>query len=330
MAPHIGWGPSPEGGKTMTVMEFRDSESSTRRNLRWVREWGWFASLAFVPAIPDRFSRVYDDIFTASNWLGEESLFFNLGYWKDNPQTFDQAGAALARLVATEAGLGSDDVVVDVGCGFGDQDFLWADEFGPKRITGVNISVKQVEIATKRAAELGLSDIVEYMHGSASDLPQSDASATKVTALESALHFPSRSRFFDEAFRVLAPGGRLVTADVVPLANEHVSSRSSRFRPLEKIVHGIFTTGRQNHTNAEEYGQALVAAGFKDVSVYSIRDHVYPQYAEYVSRKLRQPEMRRINPLIRSFYGQRGAALWAPWLDYIVAVADKPSVGDGL
>ncbi|TQF75169.1 methyltransferase domain-containing protein [Rhodococcus spelaei] len=314
----------------MTVMEFRDSESSSRRIMRWTREWGWFASLVFVPAIPDRFSRVYDDILTASNWLGEESLFFNLGYWKDSPQTFDQAGAALARLVATEARLGSDDVVVDVGCGFGDQDFLWADEFGPKRITGVNISAKQIEIATARAAELGLSDIVEYTHGSASDLPQTDASATKVTALESALHFPSRSRFFEEAFRVLAPGGRLVTADVVPLANEYVTSKTSRLRPLGKVVHGIFTTSRQNHTNAEEYRQALIAAGFKDVRVYSIRDHVYPQYAEYVSVKLRQPEMRRMNPLIRSFFGPRGVSFWAPWLDYIVAVADKPAAGDGI
>ncbi|WP_433592757.1 SAM-dependent methyltransferase [Nocardia sp. CA-145437] len=305
-------------------MEFRDSESSTRRIMRWVREWGWFASLVFVPAIPRRFSRLYDDILTASNWLGEESMFFNLGYWKDSPQTFDQAGAALARLVATEASLGSDDVVVDVGCGFGDQDFLWADEFGPKRITGVNISAKQIEISTTRAAERGLSDIVDYVHGSASDLPQPDASATKVTALESALHFPSRPRFFDEAFRVLAPGGRLVTADVVPLA-----SRTSRLRPAGIVVRGIFTTARQNHTNAEEYRQALIAAGFENVRVHSIRDHVYPHYAEYVSRKLRQPEMRRINPLIRGFFGPRGASFWAPWLDYIVAVADKPPVGDG-
>lgn len=312
----------------MTVMEFRDSDTSTRRILRWAREWGRFASLAFVPAIPDRFSRVYDDVLTASNTPGEESLFLNLGYWKDNPQTIDQACAALARLVATEARLGPDDVVVDVGCGFGDQDFLWADEFGPKRITGVNISAKQVATATTRAAELGLSDTVEYVHGSASDLPQSDESVTKVTALESALHFPSRSRFFDEAFRVLTPGGRLVTADVVPLANEQVSSSASRSRLLRKVVHAIFTTARQNHTNAEEYREALIAAGFKDVRVYSIRHHVFAQYVEFMRLSLKQPEMRRINPMIRIFFGRAGFSVWSPWLDYIVAVADKPPVGD--
>ncbi|WP_433672902.1 SAM-dependent methyltransferase [Nocardia sp. CA-136227] len=314
----------------MTVLEFRDSESSARRTVRWVREWGWIASLLFVQKIPNRFSLVYDKVITGHNSLGEESLFINLGYWKDSPQTLDEAGAALARLVATEARLGSDDVVVDVGCGMGDQDFLWAKEFGPKRITGVNISAKQIEVSTARAAALGLSDVVEYVHGSANDLPQSDASATKVTALESALHFPSRPRFFEEAFRVLAPGGRLVTADVVPLANKYVSSEVRRSRLKRLVVHGAFTTGRKNNTDAEEYRQALLAAGFKDVRVYSIRDHVYPQYAEYVSRQRDHPQMRRINPLLRGFFGQKGADFWAPWLDYIVAVADKAPAGDCL
>lgn len=309
----------------MTVLEFRDTESSVRRAVRWTREWGWVASLLFVPRIPNRFSLVYDKIMTARNTLGEQSLFLNLGYWKDDPQDFDQAGAALARLVATEAGIEAEDVVVDVGSGLGDQNFLWAKEFGPKRITGVNISAKQIEISTARAAEQGLGDVVAYVHGSGNDLPQSDASATKVTALESALHFPSRPRFFDEAFRVLSPGGRLVTADVVPLANEQVPSEVRRSRTRRILVHRIFTTARKNNTNAEEYRQALVAAGFENVRVHSIRDHVYPQYVDYVSRKLEHPEMKRINPMIRRSFGRKGASFWAPWLDYIVAVADKPS-----
>ncbi|MEU1207180.1 methyltransferase domain-containing protein [Nocardia sp. NPDC005825] len=311
----------------MTAIEFRKSESSAGRTLRWVREWGQLTSLLFVPGISDRFSRLYDNFINSSNVLGEESLFINLGYWKDNPGTIDEASAALARLVATEADLGPGDLVIDVGFGFGDQDFLWANEFGPKRITGVNISAKQVEVATARAAELGLGDVIEYVHGSASDLPQPDASATKVTALESALHFPSRSEFFEEAFRVLAPGGRLVTADVVPLADEHVPNLAGRSRFIGKIARGTFTTARQNQTDAEEYRQALIAAGFTEVRVYSIRHHVYPQYTEYMSERLERPEMKRLNPVMRWFFGHKGASWWGPWLDYIVAIADKPAAG---
>ncbi|MGW4117168.1 hypothetical protein [Nocardia sp. NPDC004711] len=113
-------------------------------------------------------------------------------------------------------------------------------------------------------------------------------------------------------------------ADVAPLADEHVPSSPNGLRG--KVVHGIFTTARQNHTNAEEYREALIAAGFEDVGVYSIRHHVFPQYAEFVSNRSRQPETKRINPLTRMFFGSRGVSFRAPWLDYIVAVAEKPSV----
>nr|WP_245722211.1 class I SAM-dependent methyltransferase [Nocardia crassostreae] len=240
-----------------------------------------------------RVGRAYD-IVGPRNLFGEDSLFINLGYWRNRPSSLDEASRDLARLVAREADLGPHDIQLDIGFGYGDQDFLWAREFAPAEITGMNIAREQIEIATRRAADLGLSDRIHFEYGSATALPRPSPSCTKVTALESAFHFPSYPRFFAEAHRILRPHGKLVTADITPRGN------IPRYRKL------------------------LQAAGFQAISVYSIRDDVYSPLAAYLGKRLREPDMRRVNPLLRATFSRPGLMIWGPWADYIIATATKP------
>jgi ubiquinone/menaquinone biosynthesis C-methylase UbiE len=143
------------------------------------------------------------------------SLYLNLGYWAE-AATADQACEDMAELVATTAGLAPGKTVLDCGFGFADQDILWARRHAPQRILGLNVTASQVEVARRRVREAGAADIVELRVGSATAMPLPSASVDAVVALESAFHFDTRERFFDEALRVLRPGGRLVTADIIP------------------------------------------------------------------------------------------------------------------
>src|SRR5262245_18948932 len=113
-----------------------------------------FASLFFLPVKP-RVRALYA-MDGAAHLFGEESLYHNLGSWRDNPATLDEAGDAMARLVGDAAALGSEDRVLDLGFGFVDQDIYWLRRFGPARVVGLDASPAHVAAARRRVDALGL------------------------------------------------------------------------------------------------------------------------------------------------------------------------------
>jgi cyclopropane fatty-acyl-phospholipid synthase-like methyltransferase len=156
---------------------------------------------------------------------GREPYWINLGYWRDVERVnennvervgelFKAAQTQMAHLLAKTARLGPEDTVLDCGNGYADQDLLWAEEYRPTRITGVNITPNQVRIGRERVRLTGLDGVIRLLEGSATALPFGANEFSVVFALESAMHFRTRSDFLREAFRVLRPGGRLVMADM--------------------------------------------------------------------------------------------------------------------
>lgn len=257
--------------------------------------------------------------------LGERSCYVNLGYWRGNPATLDEASEALAALAGEAARLGPGDVVLDAGCGFGDQDIFWARRFGPRRIVGLNLSTAQVARARRRIERLGLSDRIEIRIASATDVPFPAASFDKVVAVESALHFDSRIDFFREARRVLRPGGRLVATDIIPLAHRAGSLVDRASEALAALVWGIPWT---NLYPRQVYAGILRSMGFEDVAVASIRGHVFAPFHRCMARRVRAPGMlSRLNPLFAAYWRASVAADGAPFQgwDYVLATARKPA-----
>jgi microcystin synthetase protein McyJ len=196
-------------------------------------------------------------------------LWLNLGYWK-TARKYPDAAAALATRLAEFAALGPNDALLDVGFGFAEQDLFWVRQFGVKHITGINITAMQVELANKRVAAQNLSDRIDLRVGSATKLEFADSSFDKVTALECAHHFDTRQAFFEEAFRVLRPGGRLATADGIS------SPGDPQLGFVNRMALKRWCAPSANVYDRNEYSRRLSELGFVNIRAESIRNYVFP------------------------------------------------------
>ena len=232
-----------------------------------------------------------------------KTQYGNMGYWTDGVKTLDAAGEAMARLLGQAGGLKPGVRVLDAGCGCGDEDVLWAREFKPDHIMAVDINPIRVEGAQDWARALGISERLHFRVGSAVALDLEPASIDNVLSLESPHTFLPRDAFIREAFRVLVPGGRLAMTDLIPL-------------PGREVRH--FAIPPENACSRDELARRLAEAGFVQIEVRSIREHVIKPFHRYLAKL---PANRGFSGNIRMFRRKRVAAK----LDYVLVTAHKPN-----
>lgn len=156
------------------------------------------------------------------------------------------------------ASLKEGEVVLDLGSGAGLDCFLAADKVGKTgRVIGVDMTAEMLEKARENARK-GDYRNVEFRLGEIENLPVADNSVDVVISNCVINLSPDKRRVFDEAYRVLRPGGSVMVSDIALLADLPAELRSSI--PVYVGCVGGATT-------KEEYLATMEAAGFKDVDV---------------------------------------------------------------
>jgi cyclopropane fatty-acyl-phospholipid synthase-like methyltransferase len=293
-------------------MSHHPSDFRRERTTPWMvaRETLATARLMLSPR-RDRAAAVYD-ILAAHNNLGRDTLYLNMGYWRD-AATYDEACEALALLLAERAGFERGDRVLDAGFGYGDQDLLWAGRFGVS-IAGFNVNAAQVEVARRRVKSAGLGEQISLFARSAIDTGLDDGWADRVVALESAFHFPERVHFFAEAARVLRRGGAIALADLVVKQD---ASRRVVDRVGRAVAGRFWQIPRENLVSAATYRRQLEEAGFTEVVVEDVSDHVFAPFGAYARRRQGEPDVAaRANPLLRAVWRAPSATRA---FDYVIA-----------
>ncbi len=175
------------------------------------------------------------------------------------------AGAIPQDVAATSLGCGTPleiarlqpgETVLDLGSGGGLDCFYASKMVGPTgRVIGVDMTPEMIALANANAQKVGATN-VEFRPGHLEQLPLDDASVDVIISNCVVNLAPDKDRVFQEAFRVLKPGGRVAISDMVsriPIP----SALRSNMASWAACVSGAITE--------KEYLAKMRAAGFVDV-----------------------------------------------------------------
>jgi arsenite methyltransferase len=179
----------------------------------------------------------------------------NLGLGCGNP-------TALASLKEGER-------VLDLGSGAGFDVFLAAKKVGKQgKVIGVDMTPEMLDKA-RANAKSGKYTNVEFRLGEIENLPVADNSVDVIISNCVINLAPNKKRVFEEAFRVLAPSGRLMVSDIV-LLKKLPESVQQNVEAYAGCISGAELK--------EKYLELIRNAGFQEVKV--IDEKNYP--LEYI------------------------------------------------
>jgi len=262
-------------------------------------------------------ARVYESI-GSDFFLAVAPGWLNLGLW-EGPGAEEEAEQACRRLVSTLASaLPAGGVILDAGNGLGTQDRLIADTARPRRLVAVNITEWQLSAGRDQLRQAAAAPVV----GDAARLPIARQSVDGIISVEAAFHFRSRKAFFDEAYRVLRPGGVLSISDVSaqrwPLYPAELLAGLTQLR-----VFGLRCTMAMT---AEQIAAAARAAGLTQVQVTRCGERVIAPALRLTSERLKSATAAPVgqHTLARLLLGQVNLLWQRRIIDYLLLRAVRP------
>ncbi|MBY8999535.1 MAG: arsenite methyltransferase [Candidatus Heimdallarchaeota archaeon] len=178
------------------------------------------------------------------------------------------------------ASLKEGEVVLDLGAGGGLDCFLAAQKVGIKgKVIGVDMTPDMIDLARDNAEKNNFEN-VEFRLGEIENLPVANDSVDIIISNCVINLSPEKQRVFNEAFRVLKPGGRIAISDIVLL-----KELPEELRNNETLLAGCVAGAELK----DKYLEMIKNAGFKNIEVVE---------KAQTSTELMDPDERKGDPVL--------------------------------
>jgi ubiquinone/menaquinone biosynthesis C-methylase UbiE len=189
-----------------------------------------------------------------------EDISKKIGYSDEELKTVPEdsnLGLGCGNPVAL-ASLREGEIVLDLGSGAGFDCFLASSKVGEKgKVIGVDMTPEMIKKARENAQKGGYRN-VEFRLGEIENLPVSDNSVDVVISNCVINLSPDKDKTFQEAFRALKPGGRMMISDIVLLKELPRSIKEN----IDAYIGCLSGAIMKN-----EYLRKIKEAGFEDVEI---------------------------------------------------------------
>lgn len=199
-------------------------------------------------------------------WHLDRCMAMHMGFWDDKTTRLRNALIRENEVLAEQAGVTSNDRVLDAGCGVGGSAIFLAAKYGCN-VTGITLSTQQVRYANDYAEHHHVGGLTAFIVADYTKTPFPENSFDLVWAIESVCHAKDKNDFLREAYLLLKKGGRIIIADFFQSKHSMKKEESALLRKsfsgwaFAPEIDTVFHEGlkEQNFRNITEWdGTSLV------------------------------------------------------------------------
>jgi len=212
----------------------------------------------------------YNHVTDAWMFIMGDNLHY--GYFDNGDTDLQKATDALIDNFASMARIDEDTSVLDVGCGIGGPALYLHEKFGC-HISGISTSSRGIEIAKAKSKEKGYSEKVRFYTRDALDNGFPEDTFDIVWVMESSHLMRNKGRLFEENYRVLRNGGRMLLCDQM-LLKEFTARDVLRYRKELAAVEKSF--GKAKVETIGFYKAKMGERGFTDIETIDISEQAFP------------------------------------------------------